>query len=623
VPIDSGAGRRVALVGIDGFSPEWIETFLDEGSMPNLEKIRRSGATAPLLSTLPATTPVAWASIATGCHPSATGIEGFLIHLPGDALDRRVSGVYATRCRREPLWETATLWGKRSFVVKFPLSYPSRTATLRVDGAAGWGGIVCLHQACASGVADSQSPTLTSGFELPGDGIGPSFAHRWRGRLRIATLWGGPPLMLDCALTDEMRLALSPSGSWEDAVTLGLGEWSGHLVVQAHGRFGEEACTIRLKLLELDPSPPEAPSLRLFHGPVHALGQHSHPSVLADLHLTVAGPVEEETEPTLLLEGLIDFDTHIERCRFNSEWLQRLSANILASEDWDLFMVQIHIVDWAHHLLQGQIDPRHPLHDPVGRPAAVERLRAHYRLADDLVGAVAAQLRGDDAIVVVGDHGQDLHHTTIRLNEAFAQRGWLRWTEAGEVDWAGTRVYAAGNYVYLNSLGREPEGLVAAAEAEPLMADICAQLVALTDPRTGARPVRVAGRKEEFAHLGADGAGTGDIIFCLESGYQARNDRGPVFELTVPGREFSSGHDHFYPPDPRIESRLYASGGMFAAGASSGRRSVVDVYPTLCAALGIEPSVECQGKAIEAILVDPSAMAGPVETPAADLIACR
>ncbi|NUT53719.1 MAG: hypothetical protein HOV94_41480, partial [Saccharothrix sp.] len=138
--------RRLVLVGLDGFSPRWLDRLLDDGRLPALASMRRDGATADLYSTLPATTPVAWASIATGAWPSTHGVEGFLVHRPGDALDRRVSGCYSTRCAAEPLWETATRAGLRSCVVKFPVSYPSDSATLRVDGAAGWGGLHCLHE---------------------------------------------------------------------------------------------------------------------------------------------------------------------------------------------------------------------------------------------------------------------------------------------------------------------------------------------------------------------------------------------------------------------------------------------------------------------------------------------
>lgn len=603
MPMLSGSGRpRIAMIGIDGFAPEWIERFLAEGAMPNLDRIRRTGGVVPLVSSLPATTPVAWATIASGCHPSSHGIDGFLLHVPGQSFDSRVSGTYATRCRREPLWETAALWGKRAYVVKFPLSYPSDVATLRIDGAAGWGGIICLHQACASGVADTArcDPGATSCFtDLARDQDG----KIWRAQLEIATLWGGAPLRLACTLHPDTHLIEIALPGVPDPVRLNPGEWSEPVELLAYARIGEQRCAVRFKLIECTPGP-DAPRVRLFHSPVHEMEGHSHPEALAQHHLSRAGPIEEETEPDLLLEGVIDFDTYLERCELNTKWLERICVSILDDDAWDLLMVHVHIVDWGHHVLHGAVDPRHPLHVPEERDAAIARLRAHYRLADDLVGAVTDRLEPTDDVVVLGDHGQDLHHTTIRLNELFAEHGWLAWSNDADtvIDWDRTRVHAAGNYLYLNVVGRDPAGILPPEACDAFSKDVCQVLRDLRDPRTGAAPTLVVGPRHDFASLGVGGDTSGDIIFCLASGYQARNDRGALFQLTVPGREFTSGHDHFHPRDPRIETRMYAAGPHFARGALGDRHSIIDVNPTLCTVLGIEPAFECEGKPIEAIL---------------------
>jgi hypothetical protein len=95
----------------------------------------------------------------------------------------------------------------------------------------------------------------------------------------------------------------------------------------------------------------------------------------------------------------------------------------------------------------------------------------------------------------------------------------------------------------------------------------------------------------------------GDIVFCLASGYQARNDRGPLFQITTPWKEFTSGHDHFWPLDPRLHSRLYAAGPAFAARAGLAElRPIIDVAPTLSAALGIARPLASEGHVIDGIL---------------------
>src|SRR5215218_10122621 len=188
--------RRMALVGIDGFSPLWMDRFLRAGKLPCLGAVAASGSTTALRSTLPATTPVAWATVATGCSPALTGIDGNLIHRPGQRLDRRL-GCYAHRCHAEPLWATASRAGKRSYVVKFPVSYPSSTASFRLDGAAGWAGLKCLHERSPASVADNLVPGALRALDEPWRSDGErDAAPLWRGRWNLDSLWGGPPLTL-------------------------------------------------------------------------------------------------------------------------------------------------------------------------------------------------------------------------------------------------------------------------------------------------------------------------------------------------------------------------------------------------------------------------------------------
>ena len=108
---------RVAVVGIDGFSPVYMDRFVQAGQLPAIADVARLGASAPLVSTLPATTPVAWATLLTGAPPSVTGISGFLLHQPGKSLNQRVSGCYSYRCQAQQIWSKATECGKRAYVV--------------------------------------------------------------------------------------------------------------------------------------------------------------------------------------------------------------------------------------------------------------------------------------------------------------------------------------------------------------------------------------------------------------------------------------------------------------------------------------------------------------------------
>lgn len=604
---------RIAVVGIDGFAPMLLDRYLNDGVMPSLRALVARGVTVPLVSTLPATTPVAWAAMSTGTHPSKNGIEGFLLHRPGRRFDDRINGVYADQLAAEPIWQTAFLHGRSSYVVKFPLSYPSTAATLRVDGAAGWGGLTCLHEVAGSGTNAWPTGSRSAISTMPAwRGEPPvDLTPLWFGTLTLPNIWGHAPVLLHLALSARGTgplVSIARDADWTTvAATLGLSQWSEPIIVTAVSRRGgSRRCALRIKALMLSAEPI---GLRLFNTPVHELDGHSSPDARWQRHLEAAGPIEEQTDPTPLFSGAIDIATHVERCRLNTGWLCRLSRSILENERWHLFMMQTHIVDWAHHILHGAVDPRHPLHDPARADEADALLRLFYAMADELVAQIV-DAAGDDAnIIVMGDHGQDLHHTTVRFNRWLAELGHLVFAddEGRTIDWTRTRVCVLGNGLYLNLAGRDPDGIVSAHESDALIEELCRGLMRVVDPRTGERVVLIAAPRDHFSYLGGNGRGSGDVVFCLRSGYQARNDAGPMFEITQPWKEFTSGHDHFWPLDPRLQSRMFAAGPAFASPERPVRlHSIVNVAPTIAAVLGIEPPPDIDGVAIGEILVEPA-----------------
>jgi predicted AlkP superfamily phosphohydrolase/phosphomutase len=603
--------RRTALVGIDGFAPAYMDQFLNAETMPALAALRARGCEVPLLSTIPACTPVAWSAMMTGCHPQTNDIQGFLTARPGLPLDRRVPGVYSDRLKAEPIWQTALLNGRRSYLVKFPVSYPSQ-AFLRVDGAAGWGGITCLHEAAAA--ATSRWPGTGEILEGPAWAGAPpdGGAATFFGRLSLPNIWGHSPIEFALAILDRSAnpaLAIASGPAWSRLrATLEPGQWSEPIVLPVEGRAGCEDHALRFKLMSLEVAPPR---IALFNTCVHAVHSHSAPVDSWQRHLAAAGPIEEQTDPSLLFSGAIDIATQVERCRLNLDWLCKVSRSILTAEPWDFFAVQLHFVDWAHHLLHGALDPRHPRYDGARHREAHDLLRLFYAMADELVGAVMAAA-GDADIIVTGDHGQDLHHTTVRLNEWLADRDLLRFVAGAEeaVEWDQTRVVALGNTVHINRAKTIPGGIVSEQEAEELIERLCRELAALIVPDTGERPIESVWPRQQLAHLGGAGEGMGDMVFFCASGYQARNDRGPLFQVTEPWREFTSGHDHFSPLDPRLHSRLYAAGSHIARRAAPvSLHSVIDVAPTIAALLGIAASPETEGHPIDELLA-----AGPDET---------
>lgn len=75
---DDPATDRVVVLGFDGADPDAIAAMIAEGELPNLARLARDGTFAPLETTRPSESPVAWATFATGMNPGKTRIFDFL-----------------------------------------------------------------------------------------------------------------------------------------------------------------------------------------------------------------------------------------------------------------------------------------------------------------------------------------------------------------------------------------------------------------------------------------------------------------------------------------------------------------------------------------------------------------
>ena len=112
----SSGSERAFVLGLDGVPWRLIERWSDEGELPNFAALRERGASGPLESTRPATTPLAWPSIATGVWPDKHGLYGF----------QNLSSEYSHRMytsqdlRQPPIWEQLS----PSVVGNVPMTYP-------------------------------------------------------------------------------------------------------------------------------------------------------------------------------------------------------------------------------------------------------------------------------------------------------------------------------------------------------------------------------------------------------------------------------------------------------------------------------------------------------------------
>ncbi len=116
--------RKVLVIGLDGGSWSIFDRFIEAGVMPNLERLCREGYRANLISTIPAITPTAWTSFATGMNPGKHGIYGFTAPhaMPGSYVPPTAR---RDLIREQSLWRRLSGMGLESIVLCVPMTYPA------------------------------------------------------------------------------------------------------------------------------------------------------------------------------------------------------------------------------------------------------------------------------------------------------------------------------------------------------------------------------------------------------------------------------------------------------------------------------------------------------------------
>lgn len=117
----------VLVVGLDGATWSVLDSWLCDGTLPNLARVRASGVSGALESTLPPLTPPAWASFLTGKNPGKHGVFHFT-ELDGESLDASAGArlVDSTSIRSSTLWDILGHHGRRLVTINVPMSYPPR-----------------------------------------------------------------------------------------------------------------------------------------------------------------------------------------------------------------------------------------------------------------------------------------------------------------------------------------------------------------------------------------------------------------------------------------------------------------------------------------------------------------
>ena len=121
--------NKVLIIGLDGGTWKVLKPMMDNGIMPNLEKLVNEGASGILKSTIPPVTAPAWTSFQTGVNPGKHGIFDFQTFNP---QTRQSTIVNAKSIPLKTIWDIASEAGKKVITINVPLTYPPKEDENRI-----------------------------------------------------------------------------------------------------------------------------------------------------------------------------------------------------------------------------------------------------------------------------------------------------------------------------------------------------------------------------------------------------------------------------------------------------------------------------------------------------------
>jgi predicted AlkP superfamily phosphohydrolase/phosphomutase len=303
---------------------------------------------------------------------------------------------------------------------------------------------------------------------------------------------------------------------------------------------------------------------------------------------------------------------------------------------WDVLMTVMKLVDNLQHKAWKYLDPQ----TAADFPREAELAARVFTRLDDVLGRMFEYARRNDAaVLIMSDHGHGSLDGKAQPNLLLKRWGYLAlrsfWQQANTraaywvhrftkgratrfeqgsrgierelaVDWTRTRacVMHAGiyGYLYINLKGRGPHGIVEPADYEPLRNDLIERLRAASARDRHGRDIRI------FPHVYK----TETLYHCDRAG----NPNLPDLLLAPnPGlaviRKIRGGKAVRWCTSARLEG-THRDEGILALGGANVRHgvhteaSIMDVAPTMLAALGLRVPVDMEGRVIrEAFTTDP------------------
>jgi predicted AlkP superfamily phosphohydrolase/phosphomutase len=619
--------KRVIVIGLDGMDPKLASLYMNEGLLPNLEKLKNDGTFSPLATSFPSISPVAWSSFMTGVDPSYHNIFDFLTRDPCTYMPKLSSAEIGKASRvlpigkymiplgkpkmklfrkSKPFWKILGENGIFSSVLRVPITFPPE----KFNG-------VLLSGMCAPDILGSQgtfSFYTTNKNDKRGETGGVRHYLPCEGDMVHGKLYGPENSLvktggvLDIPFTVKLNTKKNIATITIDAQSFELepGNYSPWIKVMFRPGLGiriHGICRFYINRIspdfELYVTPinidPERPALPI-----------SHPFIYSVYLAKLIGPfatlgLAEDT--WALNEGVIDEDAFLKQVYLFYEEREKMFFEALEKTKKGFCTCVFDITDRTQHMFFRYLDENNPANRGMDWAKYKNVIRDLYIRMDKLIGDVMKKVDEKTVLMVMSDHGFTQFKRGVNLNSWFFQNGYLAlkggkrtggdWLQ--DVDWKKTKAFALGlSGIFINRKGREASGIVEeGAELQALKRELMEKLNGLVDEEKGAIAIREAYDTESL-YSGPYTYDAPDLLIGYCAGYRSSWEcaTGRVTETVFVDNTKKWSGDHCVDPEV-VPGVLFANRKIKTA-----NPNIRDIAPTVLKLFGIDAPSYMTGKSL-------------------------
>lgn len=277
-----------------------------------------------------------------------------------------------------------------------------------------------------------------------------------------------------------------------------------------------------------------------------------------------------------------------------------LAEHLLRTKPWRLFAMVEMGHDRMHHGFWKYMDAEHRKHEPGGRYE--NAILDYHKHVDGLIGRLLEHADDDTVVFVLSDHGAKRLDGGIRVNEWLRREGLLTTLAEPDgvcsprdvgIDWAQTVAWGEGGYyarIFMNVEGREPQGVVPAADYEAVRDDLAARLAAIGDEHGD--PIPTAVYRPEEVYPDVQGVAPDLIVIFGDLLWRSVG--------TIGGDEGIHTFENDTGPDDanHAQDGMYVVAGPGVGATGEHDAHLLDIAPTVLELLGLEVPAEMRGASL-------------------------